>query len=121
MRTGSHLQARFTGRREAEFTWFPLGASLPLISMDAERAARQIVEAMRRRKPELILTPLGQLGARGGGIVPELTVAPLHLMQQPLPAATGQRNDPVPGHDLRPALNRQLFDRATALGRRAAR
>ena len=33
MRTGSHLQARFTGQAVKEFTWFAHGASLPLISM----------------------------------------------------------------------------------------
>ena len=47
MRTGSHLQARFTGQADKEFTWFALGASLPLVSMDAERAARQIIGAVR--------------------------------------------------------------------------
>ena len=47
MRTGSHLQARFTGQAGKEFTWFALGASLPLLSMDAERAARRIIEAVR--------------------------------------------------------------------------
>lgn len=50
MRTGSHLQARFTGHAEQEFTWFGLGASLPLVSMDAERAARQIIDAVRGRR-----------------------------------------------------------------------
>ncbi|MBV9093412.1 MAG: SDR family oxidoreductase, partial [Streptosporangiaceae bacterium] len=35
MRTGSHVQARFAGQPEKEFTWFSLGASLPLVSMDA--------------------------------------------------------------------------------------
>ena len=30
MRTGSHVRAEFAGRREQEFTWFSLGASLPL-------------------------------------------------------------------------------------------
>ncbi len=64
MRTGSHLQARFTGQAGKEFTWFALGASLPLISMDAERAARQITEAIRGRRPEIILTPAGQLVSR---------------------------------------------------------
>ena len=39
MRTGSHLQARFIGQSGKEFTWFALRASLPLISIDAERAA----------------------------------------------------------------------------------
>jgi hypothetical protein len=63
MRTGSHLQARFTGQAGKEFTWFALGASLPLLSMDAERAARQITGVIRRRRPEIILTPAGS-GAR---------------------------------------------------------
>jgi NAD(P)-dependent dehydrogenase (short-subunit alcohol dehydrogenase family) len=48
MRTGSHLNARFVGRQQAEFRWFALGASKPLVSMDAERAARQILGAVRR-------------------------------------------------------------------------
>ncbi len=47
MRTGSHLNALFKGRQGREFTWFSLGATLPFISMDAERAARQIVESTR--------------------------------------------------------------------------
>ena len=64
MRTGSHEQALLTGRRDAEFTWFSLAASLPLASIDAERAARQIVAAVRARRPEVILTPAGQLAAR---------------------------------------------------------
>jgi hypothetical protein len=57
MRTGPHLQAQLTGRPEADFTWFSLGASLPLVSMDPERAAHQIVEAMRQRQAEVIVTP----------------------------------------------------------------
>jgi hypothetical protein len=46
MRTGSHVKAEFAGRRDQEFTWFSLGASLPLMSMDAERAAQRIVAGM---------------------------------------------------------------------------
>ncbi len=121
MRTGSHLQARFAGRKDAEFTWFALGASLPLISMDAERAARQIVDAMRRRRAELILTPLAQLAARGADVWPELTSALLSLTARALPAAAGRPGEQLLGSDLSPALNRRLFDRLTALGRAAAR
>jgi hypothetical protein len=50
---GSHVRAEFAGRRKQEFTWFSLGASLPLVSMEAERAARQIVAGMAARRPEL--------------------------------------------------------------------
>jgi short-subunit dehydrogenase len=129
MRTGSHLQARFTGQAGKEFTWFGLGASLPLISMDAERAAHQIVEAVRTRRAEIILTPLGQVAARAAGLVPGLTSGILHLVQQAaLPApggqaaspAAGQGGEGTPGHQLDPAFSRKAFDRLTVLGRAAA-
>lgn len=42
MRTGSHTAARFHGRPGAEYRWFATAASMPLLSMDAERAARAI-------------------------------------------------------------------------------
>jgi hypothetical protein len=119
MRTGSQLQARFTGQAGKEFTWFSLGASLPLISMDAERAARQIIEAVRRRQAEIILTPAGQLVSRAAGLAPGLTQQILHLTQQlalPAPAA----GEEVPGYELNPALPKKTFDRLTTLGRAAA-
>jgi short-subunit dehydrogenase len=125
MRTGSHLQARFTGQPSKEFTWFSLGASLPLVSMDAERAARQIIAAVRQRRAEIILTPAGQLVSRAAGIVPGLTSEILHLVQQlALPAPSGEPGaavaDEAQGHDLRPAMGKKTFDRLTTLGQAAA-
>jgi hypothetical protein len=129
MRTGSHLQARFTGQASKEFTWFGLGASLPVISMDAERAARQIVQAVRARRAEIILTPLGQVASRVAGLASGLTSEVLHLVQQvALPApgrqaassAAGARDEGIPGHQLDPAFSRKAFDRLAALGRAAA-
>jgi len=122
MRTGSHLNAEFGGRRDEEFTWFSLGASLPLISMDAASAAHQIIEAVRRRRAEIILTPLGQLAARGAAIFPGLTSALLHLMHELLPGAPEDGGAAAaPGRAARPGVNEQLFDWLTALGRAAAR
>src|SRR5204863_279207 len=96
MRTGSHLQARFTGQPAKEFTWFSLGASLPLVSMDAERAARQIIAAVRQRRAEIILTPAGQLVSRVADIAPGLTSELLHLVQRlVLPASAGQLGTPA--------------------------
>ena len=125
MRTGSHLQARFTGQPSKEFTWFSLGASLPLVSMDAERAARQIIAAVRQRRAEIILTPAGQVVSRAAGIVPGLTTEILHLVQRlALPAPSGEPGSPVAdeaqGHDLRPAIGKKTFDRLTTLGQAAA-
>jgi NAD(P)-dependent dehydrogenase (short-subunit alcohol dehydrogenase family) len=111
MRTGSHLQARFTGQASQEFTWFALGASLPFVSMDAERAARQIIGAVRQRRPEIILTPAAQLVSRVAGLAPGLTSEVLHLLQRlALPAPPGQAaqdGQPIPGHELNPALPRK--------------
>ena len=125
MRTGSHLQARFIGQADKEFTWFSLGASLPLISMDAERAARQIVGAVRERRAEIILTPAGQVVSRVAGLAPGLTSGVLHLVQKlalpgPPVATTADGGEGTPGQDLDPALSRKAFDRLTALGRTAA-
>jgi len=61
MRTGSHVNAKFKGNHGAEFAWFSAGAGAPLISMDADRAARKIVAACRRGQPSLTLS----FGARG--------------------------------------------------------
>jgi short-subunit dehydrogenase len=125
MRTGSHLRARFTGQPSKEFTWFSLGASLPLVSMDAERAARQIIAAVRQRRAEIILTPAGQLVSRAAGIVPGLTTEILHLLQRlALPAPSGEPGaavaDEAQGHELRPAMGKKTFDRLTSLGQAAA-
>jgi short-subunit dehydrogenase len=125
MRTGSHLQARFTGQPSKEFTWFSLGASLPLVSMDAERAARQIIAAVRQRRAEIILTPAGQLVSRAAGIVPGMTSEILHLVQRlALPAPSGEPGaavaDEAQGHELRPAMGKKTFDRLTTLGQAAA-
>ena len=51
MRTGSPPNAQFKGRAEEEFAWFATSASLPILSIDAERAAAQIIYAMVHGDP----------------------------------------------------------------------
>jgi short-subunit dehydrogenase len=121
MRTGSHTQALFTGQRDKEFTWFSLGASLPLLSMDAGRAARRIVCAMRRRQGEVILTPAAQAAARGADVFPGLTAALLQAMAALLPGPDEEPGRIRAGKDLRPAFSEKAFSALTALGRSAAR
>jgi short-subunit dehydrogenase len=121
MRTGSHVQALFRGQREKEFTWFSLSASLPLISMDATRAAKRIVSAMRSRRAEVILTPGAQLAARGAAAFPGLTARVLNVVSAALPDAADKPGKIARGKELRPAMSGKLFDRLTALGRSAAK
>jgi NAD(P)-dependent dehydrogenase (short-subunit alcohol dehydrogenase family) len=53
MRTGSPPNAQFKGRYHAEYAWFAISDALPLLSVNAERAARKIIEACRRGAPRL--------------------------------------------------------------------
>jgi short-subunit dehydrogenase len=102
MRTGSFLNAFFKGRQEKEFRWFSLGATLPLISMDAKRAARQIVDATRRGQAERVLSLPAGLLADFHGQFPGLTADLLALANRfVLPRAEGGRAEPVRGMDVR--------------------
>jgi short-subunit dehydrogenase len=55
MRTGSPPNAHFKGRHKAEYAWFAVSDALPLLSISAERAAAQIIEACRRGAPHLTI------------------------------------------------------------------
>jgi NAD(P)-dependent dehydrogenase (short-subunit alcohol dehydrogenase family) len=125
MRTGSYLNAYFHGQRDKEFAWFALGASLPLISMDAGRAARQIVEATRRGEAERTLSLPAQLLARMQGLAPGFTTDLMGLVGRILqpagvPANTARRRGLEIQQEL-PSRPKWLMERFTTLGRDAAR
>ena len=87
MRTGSHWNAMFKGRHEAEFAWFAHGASLPGASMSAERAARQIVAALRRGDAELVLSIPAQVAVVAQALAPGAVAAVEALVNRLLPGA----------------------------------
>src|ERR1044072_6207850 len=55
MRTGSPRNATFKGQHRAEYAWFAVSDSLPVTSINAERAAAQIIDAVSRGRAELAL------------------------------------------------------------------
>jgi short-subunit dehydrogenase len=93
MRTGSHLHAKVGGKRDAEYSWFSLGATLPLIAFPAELAARQIVEATATGKSELLISAWALIAARIGANAPTWTAAFLSLVNRALPAASPLSGD----------------------------
>lgn len=119
MRTGSHLNAFFKGEHRKEFTWFSLGAALPLASMDAGRAARQIVEACRKRRPELVITVQARLAVLAQALFPSLTAHATSVVNRLLPDAqtTPEAEAKRLGWESRsewsPSLLTCLVDRAT--------
>jgi short-subunit dehydrogenase len=117
MRTGSHLGAHFKG--DDEFPWFALAATLPLISMDAERAARRIVTAARRGEPEVILSLPANLAVRVHGLLPGLTTDLLGAAARLLLPAGSARPGARAGGEIY-GESRPWLKLATTLGTRAA-
>src|SRR5438128_4909319 len=90
MRTGSHVNAKFKGKHDAEFAWFSAGAGAPLISMDADRAARKIVAACRRGQPSLTLTFGARSAIVGNALFPNLTAYAMKIVNRFLPDAADE-------------------------------
>jgi short-subunit dehydrogenase len=75
MRTGSPFNAWFKGRHRAEFAWFAISDSLPLVTIDGRRAAAQVVNAARHGDPELIITWPARLAVMANAIAPGAVAA----------------------------------------------
>jgi hypothetical protein len=117
MRTGSHVRAELRGQHEKEYGWFAPMASLPLTSIDARRAARQILDACRRGDPELIITTQARLAVVANAVCPNLTSDVLGWVARALPDPAGPGGDVTrTGLESRPAWTEPL----TAMGDRAA-
>jgi len=117
MRTGSHINASFKGRNQAEFAWFSISGGLPLVSIDAGRAARKIVEASRRGQPDLTITPQAKAMAMANAIVPSAVVAAMRIAAALLPGngadATSEEHKGFESTSrLSPSLLTRLSDKA---------
>jgi NAD(P)-dependent dehydrogenase (short-subunit alcohol dehydrogenase family) len=118
MRTGSHVKAEFKGDHAAEFAWFSASAGAPLISMDADRAARKILAACRRGQPSLTLTFAARGAILGNALFPNLTGYCMKIVNRFLPDVAGKTGEQSRmGSELprlAPPWMTRLADRATA-------
>jgi short-subunit dehydrogenase len=121
MRTGSFEAAEFKGRQEQEFSWFSVSDSLPFLSLDAERAARQIVAAVKQNRAERILGLPAQIGARFNGLFPATTSQLLALVDRTLPDEGGAGEQNAPGREVHRRLHYPVLDRLLDFGSSAAR
>jgi short-subunit dehydrogenase len=121
MRTGSHENASFKGKGKAEYAWFSLGATLPFISMDAERAASQIVEAAKKGSAERILSLPATVAARVHGVFPGLTSDLLSMVNRILPRDESDSTGRTQGRQAQEAIHSAVLDALTTFGRSAAR
>ena len=120
MRTGSPRNALFKGNNKAEYAWFSVSDALPLLSMDARRAARQIVDASVRGNAEVVLSLPAKFAVKIHGLFPGMTSDVLGLVNQLLPSAKGdgREREPKPGKqsfsEVSPSWVTTLNERAAA-------
>ena len=118
MRTGSYLHAEFAGRQSAEYRWFALSSTVPGVSMEVGRAAKQIVDALIRRDRELTVTASANAASRVHGAFPEIVLHALEWVNAMLPSPSNNRHR-LKGHHL-DELQPALLHAMTAFGKRAA-
>jgi NAD(P)-dependent dehydrogenase (short-subunit alcohol dehydrogenase family) len=118
MRTGSTYNAWFKGQHRREFTWFHLAGSIPGLSIDARRAARQILEACRHGDAQLTITPPARLAVLLNAACPETMARMMSLTNWLLPSAVAEGGDKARSgwqsvSQLTPSLVTTLADRAS--------
>jgi NAD(P)-dependent dehydrogenase (short-subunit alcohol dehydrogenase family) len=118
MRTGSPRNATFKGRHRAEYAWFSISDSLPLLTVSAEKAARRIVSACQRGEAEVIFPIQAKLAAIADMIAPELVADLLGLINRLMPAPGGIGFARMKGSESQSSLSPSWL---TLLGDRAAR
>lgn len=90
MRTGSPRNVTVTGDHEAEYAWFKLSDSSPLLSQSAEKVAKQIIEAIEHGESEAILSATAKAATILQGFAPGWMSMLMSLANRLLP-------DAVPG------------------------
>ncbi len=96
MRTGSHVNASFKGRSQEEYAWFSILAGLPLFSINATRAANQIIQACRQGRSELIVTTQAKVAVIAQTLAQGLVARILALVNTLLPKPNTANGKPIP-------------------------
>ena len=89
MITGSPRNANFKGQHRAEYAWFAVGDALPIVSMSAENAARQIMDACQQGRGEVLISNLTNISTYLQGLFPELSREILEFTNRLLPEMGG--------------------------------
>ena len=117
MRTGSPRNANFKGQHELEHAWFSISDSLPGVSMDADRAAKQILNAAKNGEVEITLTAQARVAAAIDALFPEFSGSLLAAANRMLPMAGGIGRRLAKGKDSKSDASPSVL---TTLGDRAA-
>ena len=115
MRTGSAFNAFFKGKHRAEFAWFMMVASSPLTSMNADRAARIILRAVRHGRAQITVTNQAKIAAKIMGLIPGLMTDRMGIIDRFLPEPNGIGDQKAKGFDSQSPLTQSFLTILTQL------
>lgn len=118
IRTGSYVNAFFKGDNRAEYSWFSLGATSPVTAIGARRAARSIVNAMRRGQAEIILSVPAKLAVWIHGLLPGTSITLAGVSNRLMPGTGSTDKHRLRGRQSENAVTRSFL---TKLGRDAGK
>ena len=85
IRTGSPFNAWFKGNHREEFAWFAIADSLPVLSINADRAAAQIVDAIRHGDAELTISLPARVATAAAALIPRTVAGAMRMTNALLP------------------------------------
>ena len=117
MRTGSPRNADFKGKHRAEHAWFTVSGSLPGLTVSAEKAARDILDACENGRAELVVSAPAKAAVLFDQLFPEVSSEVLATAARllPGPGANGKNK-----HKGKESSSRISNSWVTLLTRRAA-
>ena len=93
MRTGSQIHAKFKGDHSAEYKWFDWSRKIPLASISVERAARKVLNACRRGKPNLVMPWSAYFIIAANALFPNLTARVMKVVNRSMPPRVSKSGD----------------------------
>jgi short-subunit dehydrogenase len=113
MRTGSPRNAEFKGRNQAEYAWFKISDSLPVLSMSAEQAAAEILSATQRGAVEVVLGVPAKVAVVIDQLFPEISGDLAGIAGKLLPAMGGIGTESRRGAESESAASRSFLTAST--------
>ncbi|MGV3539891.1 MAG: SDR family NAD(P)-dependent oxidoreductase, partial [Rufibacter sp.] len=110
MRTGSARNAFVKGQNEKEYTAFALLDANPLISLAADKAARDIMDACRFGKAEVTLGLNAKLASWVHGLFPGVVTDLFGLVNSFLPGPGGVGQQAVRGYESETELTQSVLN-----------
>lgn len=99
MRTGSPRNVTVKGDHEAEYAWFKLSDSSPLLSQSAESAATEIIYALEQGESEAILSATAKMATILQGFAPGWMNILMTLANKLLPGPVAGSHESKKGYE----------------------